>query len=73
MNRYYRRTEPGRRETLSAALVAGSVAVIGAAVSFYLVRLVLAREPLEPLGPGDPSDPELSTGDRADDSEESGA
>ena len=72
MNRYFRRTEPGRRENLRAGLVAGSVAVIGAAASFYLVRLILAREPLEPLGPAEGRDQGPLSGDSADDSEEVG-
>lgn len=49
MSRYYRRTKPGPGENLRAGLVAAGVAATVAAVSFYLVRLFLAREPLEPL------------------------
>lgn len=49
MSRYYRRTSPGARETLTAALVSTGVAVGVASVTFYLVRIFLAREPLEPL------------------------
>jgi len=51
MSRYYRRVDPGPGENLRAGLVAGAVAGSVAAVSFYLVRLFLAREPLEPLDP----------------------
>ncbi len=49
MSRYYRMKEPGRRENLRAGLVAGGVAAAVAAVSFYLTRLFVSREPLEPL------------------------
>jgi hypothetical protein len=62
MTRYYRRTDPGAGENLRAGLVAGALATTVAAVSFYLVRLFLSREPLEPLdskGP-DKSRPEGS-------------
>ena len=51
MSRYYRRTKPGLGENLRAGLVAGGVAATVAAVSFYVVRLFLAREPLDPLSP----------------------
>ncbi|MFH1766320.1 MAG: hypothetical protein ABIF09_19225 [Gemmatimonadota bacterium] len=54
MSRFYRRTKPGLGENLRAGLVAGALAGTVAAVSFYLVRLFLAREPLEPL-PTSPS------------------
>ena len=43
MNRFYVRREPGPRETLGALAVAVSVG----AVSFYFVRMLLAREGLE--------------------------
>jgi len=49
MSKYYRRTEPGPGENLRAGLIAGGVAAAVAAVSFYFVRMFLAREPLEPL------------------------
>jgi hypothetical protein len=49
MSRFYRRIEPGFGENLRAGLVAGGLAAITAAVSFYFVRMFLAREPLEPL------------------------
>ena len=49
MTRYFRRTEPGVGENIRAGLVAGAVAGSVAVVSFYLVRLFLAREPLESL------------------------
>jgi hypothetical protein len=67
MSRYYRRTTPGTRENLGAALVAAGLAVGVASISFYLVRIFLAREPLttgtwEPHGeqshPSDPASPE---------------
>jgi hypothetical protein len=46
MSAYYRRTTPGTRENLAAALVAAGLAVGMASISFYLVRIFLAREPL---------------------------
>ena len=49
MSGFYRRTKPGSGVNLRAGLVAGGVAAAAAAVSFYVVRLFLAREPLEPL------------------------
>ncbi len=49
MPKFYRRTEPGARENLGAALVAAGLATGVAATAFYLVRLFLAREPLEAL------------------------
>ncbi|MGD8362095.1 MAG: hypothetical protein PVJ04_11775 [Gemmatimonadota bacterium] len=49
MSPFYRRTTPGLRENLGAAVVAAGLAVGVASVSFYLVRTFLAREPLEPL------------------------
>lgn len=54
MTGYFRRTDPGPGENLRAGLVAGALATTVAAVSFYLVRVFLAREPLEPIGPEDP-------------------
>jgi hypothetical protein len=53
MSRFYKRTRPGLGENLRAGLAAGGLAATVAAVSFYLVRLFLAREPLEPLSPDD--------------------
>lgn len=47
---YYRRIDPGPGETLRAGLAAGAIAAAAAAVSFYLVRVYLARERLEPPG-----------------------
>jgi hypothetical protein len=49
MSSFYRRTTPGLRENLGAALVAGVLALGVASLSFYLVRTFLAREPMEPL------------------------
>jgi hypothetical protein len=51
MSPYYRRTTPGVRENLGAALVAAGLALGVASVSFYLVRTFLAREPLDPPSP----------------------
>lgn len=47
MTRFYVRREPGPRETLGALAVAVSVG----AVSFYFVRMLLAREGLEREAP----------------------
>jgi len=54
MTRYFRRTDPGPGENLRAGLVAGALATTVAAVSFYLVRLFLSREPLESIDSKDP-------------------
>lgn len=54
MSRYYRRVEKGRRTSLQAGLVAGGLATAVGAVSYYLVRLLLSREPLDPLPPKGP-------------------
>ncbi|MFC1791889.1 hypothetical protein ACFL0I_05460 [Gemmatimonadota bacterium] len=51
MSRFYRRTKPGVRENLGAGLLAAGLAAGVASVSFYLVRLFLAREPLESSPP----------------------
>ena len=53
MTIYYRRTTPGTRENLGAGLAALGAAAGVAAVTFYLVRLLLAREPIA-SGPRDP-------------------
>jgi len=53
MTPYYRRTTPSASENLGAALVAAGLALGVASVSFYLVRIFLAREPLDP--PSGPS------------------
>ena len=49
MSPFYRRTTPGIRENVGAAVVAAGLALGVASVSFYLVRTFLAREPMEPL------------------------
>lgn len=49
MSRYYRRVEKGSRTSVQAGLVAGGVATLAGALSYYLVRLFLSREPLDPL------------------------
>lgn len=68
MSPLYRRTRPGARENLGAGLISAGLALGVAAVSFYLVRIFLAREPFEPLPPaagskggtgGTPGDPPL--------------
>ena len=41
------RLRPGRRETAGAALVAGAVGVGVGLATFWLARLLLAREPLD--------------------------
>lgn len=50
MSPYYRRKKPGVRENAGAALAALGLAAGVAAVTFYLVRLALSREPL--VSPG---------------------
>lgn len=42
MTRYHRRRRPGIRETVTAAALAAGVA----AVTFYVTRLLISREPL---------------------------
>lgn len=59
MIRYYRRTTPGTRENVGASLAAVGVAAGVAAVTFYLVRLFLAREPLGPSTPSSLPGPQL--------------
>jgi len=68
MSRFYRRTKPGLRDNLEAGILAAGLAAGVAAVSFYFVRLFLAREPLEPLQSGSPRGASLSppTGKRPD-------
>lgn len=51
MTRHYRRRRPGTRETIKAAAVAAGAAAGVAAVTFYLTRVFLSREPLP--GPRD--------------------
>jgi hypothetical protein len=51
MSGFYRRTNPGIRENAGAGLAAFGVAAGAAAVTFYLVRIFLAREPLGPFDP----------------------
>ena len=62
MTRYYSRKTPGWMENLKAGLVAGGISAAVAAVTFYLVRLTLSREPLVPkalpsAGSGELEDP----------------
>jgi hypothetical protein len=49
MSRYYRRIEGGRKTSIQAGLVAGGIAAAVGAVSYYMVRLILSREPLGPV------------------------
>ena len=49
MSRFYRRTKPSLKDNLGAGALAAGLAAGVAAVSFYFVRLFLAREPLEPV------------------------
>lgn len=56
MSRYYRMKKPGPTENLRAGLVAGGIAAAVAAVSFYLTRVFMSREPLEPLELSGPED-----------------
>jgi hypothetical protein len=50
MSPYYRRRKPGLKENLEAGVLAAGLAAGVAAVTFYLGRLFLARDPLWPLG-----------------------
>ena len=50
MTRYRRRRPPDPSRTAAAAAVAAGVAVGVGAVTYYLTRIFLAREPLK--GPG---------------------
>jgi len=66
MSRFYRRTTPGTRENVGAGLAAFGVAAGAAAVTFYLVRIFLAREPLGPFRPSrlpGPGTPALAEGE----------
>ena len=49
MRRRYARGRPDRQATLGAALVSGALATCVGLVTFYLARLLMAREPI-----GDP-------------------
>jgi hypothetical protein len=51
MSQYYRRKKTGARENMGAGLAALGIAAGAAAVTFYLVRLFLSREPLGPFDP----------------------
>jgi hypothetical protein len=42
----YIRNEPNRRETVGAAVASVAVAVGVGLVSFYIIRLLIAREPV---------------------------
>lgn len=44
MRRRFARREPEARDTLGAALLSGALAIGVGLVSFYFVRLLLARE-----------------------------
>ena len=48
MTRYYARKTPGWSDNLAAGLAAGVLSAVVGAVTFYLVRLTLARKPVEP-------------------------
>ncbi len=61
MSRFFLRRTPGVEENLAAGIVAAGLAAGVAALSFYLVRLYLAREPMEPL-PTRVAGPDTSTG-----------
>lgn len=58
------RNRPGRRDDALAALAAGSVGAVVGMVAFYLVRLLVAREPLEPPEEGGGADGERDGRDR---------
>ena len=59
MSRFYRRTKPSLKENLEAGFLAAGLAAGVAAVSFYFVRLFLAREPLEPVPKASPQEDAL--------------
>lgn len=66
MSVYYRRRSPGTRVNLGAGLLALGAATGVAAVTFYLVRLFLAREPLATGVPeGGPEETPTPPGRRA--------
>ena len=71
MSPYYRRTPPGTRENLSAALVSAGLALGVASISFYLVRTFLAREALPELPPKGEWKP--TAGNRPAEAEEGGS
>jgi len=47
MKRRWLRLEPERKDTAAAALLATTLGLGVGMVTFYLVRLLLAREPLD--------------------------
>jgi hypothetical protein len=49
MSPYFRRRKPGLKENLEAGVMAAGLAAGVAAVTFYLGRLLLSRDPLWPL------------------------
>lgn len=48
------RLPAGRKERTGAALAAGAVAACAGAVTFYLARLILSREPIGRRPPDSP-------------------
>ena len=54
MKQRYIRNEPERRDDVAAAMVAGALAAGVGAVTFYLARLLLAREPVPKTDVGEP-------------------
>lgn len=46
MSSRYVRNEPDSRENLSAAVISGALAACVGLATFYLARLLLAREPI---------------------------
>jgi hypothetical protein len=67
MSPYYRRKKPGYQENTGAALAALGVAAGVAGVTFYLVRLLLSREPLSSGKPAELSLPGRVALPRGDD------
>ena len=59
MRRRWVQVPPGPREEVVSAVAAGLLGAGVGLVTFYLVRLLLAREPIEGPGPDDSGRPRL--------------
>jgi len=58
--RHWVRMEPTRRDRAVAAVLATTLGATVGVVTYYLARLVVAREPLSELPPADDDDPPRS-------------